>query len=176
MEHTFYEFPIYIISKEGNDILNWEVDGGQYLAVQSASMMVVGDIVSYKNHPAADELFSAFGTLNFIVIRREVRWTKDISDCFPYTPTLYLKPYDIESSLEEKKNEPNSFKLTIDKLPLSKAIITLLQNQEILTVRDLVAYTENGIENIKFMKWIGVEDIKKALANMGLSLGMKVYN
>lgn len=90
--------------------------------------------------------------------------------------TLFVKPYEFESSLKEKSlNEPNSFKLKIEKLPLSKALITLLQNQEILTVGDLVSYTENGLENIKFMKWIGVKDIKNALANMGLRLGMKTY-
>ena len=145
------------------------------------------NIYYFKNSPMQGEIIDL---INFN-IRRDKSFCNDFIKEFStryvrvdgvvhYTDvdtTLFVKPYEIEFSFEEKCfNEPNSFKLKINKLPLSKAIITLLQNQEILTVGDLVCYTEKGLEDIKFMKWTGVKDIKNALANMGLQLGMKTYN
>lgn len=89
----FYEFPVYILSEDGNDLLNWDDDGGQNLAVVSLSMVFVGDMINYSAHPASKELQKVFNTQKFIVTHRELRWVEDIKEEFPYTPTLYLKPF-----------------------------------------------------------------------------------
>ena len=93
MEHIFYEFPVFIISDKKNKIFNDET--GEYLAIKSASMIFVGDIINYFNHPAAAELLKEFNTLKFIVSRREFTWEAKISDVsnFPHTPDLFLEPY-----------------------------------------------------------------------------------
>lgn len=144
-------------------------------------ILFVGDIIDLRDveYEVRENLIKDFGTDKFIIKQRRLV-VDDLNNKIENSwIDLFIEPYKIEFDnplIEEKGfNEPSAFKLKIDKLPLSKATITMLQNQEIHTVRDLVAYTENGIENIKFMKSIGVQDIKKALSNMGLRLGMKTY-
>ena len=75
----------------------------------------------------------------------------------------------------QSNNEPNIFRLSIDKLPLSSSTKNLLRKQEIITVGDLVYFTEDGLYKINYMKGNGVQEIKKALSNMGLCLGMKKH-
>lgn len=71
--------------------------------------------------------------------------------------------------------EPSTFRLSVDKLPLTNSVKSILKEQEILTVGDLVCYTKEGIRKIRFMKGKGIEGVEKVLSDMGLSLGMKKH-
>lgn len=76
----------------------------------------------------------------------------------------------------EENHDPSTFRLSIEKLNLTSSTKELLKNQEIITVGDLVCFTEDGINQIKHMRGDTVQDIKKQLSNMGLRLGMKKHN
>lgn len=75
----------------------------------------------------------------------------------------------------QSNNEPNIFRLSIDKLPLTYSVKAILKEQKIFTVGDLVCYTKEGIRKIKYMKGKGSEDVEQVLSDMGLSLGMKKH-
>lgn len=75
-----------------------------------------------------------------------------------------------------ENDNPSTYRLPIEKLNLTSSTKNLLRKQEINTVGDLVCFTEKGIEDISYMKSKSVADIKKALSNMGLQLGMKKHS
>ena len=76
---------------------------------------------------------------------------------------------------ETNNDEPSTFCLSIDKLPLAYSVKAILKEQKIFTVGDLVCYTKEGIRKIKYMKGKGSEDVEQVLSDMGLSLGMKKH-
>jgi hypothetical protein len=76
---------------------------------------------------------------------------------------------------ETNNDEPSTFCLSIDKLPLTYSVKAILKEQKIFTVGDLVCYTKEGIRKIKYMKGKGSEDVEQVLSDMGLSLGMKKH-
>ena len=76
---------------------------------------------------------------------------------------------------ETNNDEPSTFFLSIDKLPLTYSVKAILKEQKIFTVGDLVCYTKEGIRKIKYMKGKGSEDVEQVLSDMGLSLGMKKH-
>ena len=76
---------------------------------------------------------------------------------------------------ETNNGEPSTFRLSIDKLPLTYSVKAILKEQKIFTVGDLVCYTKEGIRKIKYMKGKGSEDVEQVLSDMGLSLGMKKH-
>ena len=58
--------------------------------------------------------------------------------------------------------------------PLPARAINALKNAEILTVADLVQKTDEDLEQVKNMGDKSIEEIKAALAGLGLSLGMRI--
>ena len=63
---------------------------------------------------------------------------------------------------------------SLEELPLPARAINALKNAEILTVLDLVQKTEAEVENVKNLGEKSLEEIKAALAALGLSLGMRI--
>jgi DNA-directed RNA polymerase subunit alpha len=63
---------------------------------------------------------------------------------------------------------------TIEELPLPARAINALRNAEISVVADLVQKTDEDLENVKNLGSKSIDEIKTALAAMGLSLGMRI--
>jgi DNA-directed RNA polymerase subunit alpha len=63
---------------------------------------------------------------------------------------------------------------TIEELPLPARAVNALRNTEILTVADLVQKTDEDLETVKNLGSKSIEEIKVALAALGLSLGMRI--
>lgn len=63
---------------------------------------------------------------------------------------------------------------TLEELPLPVRAVNALKNAEILTVLDLVQKTEAEVEKVKNLGEKSLEEIKAALAALGLSLGMRI--
>jgi DNA-directed RNA polymerase subunit alpha len=63
---------------------------------------------------------------------------------------------------------------SLEELPLPVRAINALKNAEILTVLDLVQKTEAEVEKVKNLGEKSLEEIKAALAALGLSLGMRI--
>ncbi len=63
---------------------------------------------------------------------------------------------------------------SLDELPLPARAVNALKNAEILTVLDLVQKTETEVEEVKNLGEKSLEEIKAALAALGLSLGMRI--
>src|SRR5438034_1298544 len=61
-----------------------------------------------------------------------------------------------------------------DDLPLPARAINALKNSEILLVADLVQKTDADLEQVKNLGDKSIEEIKTALAALGLSLGMRI--
>jgi len=62
----------------------------------------------------------------------------------------------------------------IEELSLPARAINALRNAEILAVADLVQKTDQDLENVKNLGSKSIEEIKAALAGLGLSLGMRI--
>ena len=73
-----------------------------------------------------------------------------------------------EGSLQESLGKP------LDDLPLPPRAINALKNAEILVVADLVQKTDADLEQVKNLGEKSIEEIKTALAELGLSLGMRI--
>ena len=68
-----------------------------------------------------------------------------------------------------------SLSKTIEEMPgLPARAINALRNAEILTVADLVQKTDEDLEAVKNLGSKSIEEIKVALAGLGLSLGMRI--
>ena len=62
----------------------------------------------------------------------------------------------------------------IEDLPLPARAVNALKNAEISVVADLVQKTDEDLENVKNLGSKSIEEIKIALAALGLSLGMRI--
>ena len=73
-----------------------------------------------------------------------------------------------EAYLQESLAKP------IEDLPLPARAVNALKNAEISVVADLVQKTDEDLENVKNLGSKSIEEIKVALAALGLSLGMRI--
>jgi DNA-directed RNA polymerase subunit alpha len=73
-----------------------------------------------------------------------------------------------EAFLQESLAKP------IEELPLPARAINALKNAEISVVADLVQKTDQDLEGVKNLGGKSIEEIKTALAALGLSLGMRI--
>jgi DNA-directed RNA polymerase subunit alpha len=73
-----------------------------------------------------------------------------------------------EGYLQESLAKP------IEELPLPARAVNALKNAEISVVADLVQKTDEDLENVKNLGSKSIEEIKTALAALGLSLGMRI--
>lgn len=62
----------------------------------------------------------------------------------------------------------------LEALPIPARAVNALKNADILTVADLVQKAESEVEKVKNLGEKSLEEIKAALAGLGLSLGMRV--
>jgi DNA-directed RNA polymerase subunit alpha len=62
----------------------------------------------------------------------------------------------------------------LEELPLPARAINALKNAEIAVVADLVQKTDQDLESVKNLGSKSIEEIKTALAALGLSLGMRI--
>jgi len=79
---------------------------------------------------------------------------------------------EIEASGEGFVQE--SLSKTLEELPLPARAINALRNAEIVTVADLVQKTDEDLEHVKNLGTKSIDEIKTALAGLGLSLGMRI--
>ncbi|HUO63362.1 MAG TPA: DNA-directed RNA polymerase subunit alpha C-terminal domain-containing protein, partial [Terriglobales bacterium] len=73
-----------------------------------------------------------------------------------------------EGSLQDSLAKP------LDDLPLPARAINALKNAELLVVADLVQKTDADLEQVKNLGDKSIDEIKVALAALGLSLGMRI--
>jgi DNA-directed RNA polymerase subunit alpha len=73
-----------------------------------------------------------------------------------------------EGFLQESLAKP------LEELPLPARAINALKNAEIAVVADLVQKTDQDLESVKNLGSKSIEEIKTALAALGLSLGMRI--
>ncbi|MEX2224503.1 MAG: DNA-directed RNA polymerase subunit alpha [Candidatus Rokuibacteriota bacterium] len=73
-----------------------------------------------------------------------------------------------EGFLQESLAKP------LEELPLPARAINALKNHEILLVADLVQKTDEDLESVKNLGSKSIDEIKTALAALGLSLGMRI--
>ncbi len=73
-----------------------------------------------------------------------------------------------EGFLQESLGKP------LEELPLPARAINALKNAEILVVADLVQKTDEDLETVKNLGSKSIDEIKTALAGLGLSLGMRI--
>jgi DNA-directed RNA polymerase subunit alpha len=85
------------------------------------------------------------------------------------------EPTAIESPKEEPRWNENLFR-SVDELELSVRSANCLQNANIKTIGDLVQKTEGEMLKTKNFGRKSLKEIKEILAEMGLSLGMKLEN
>ena len=64
--------------------------------------------------------------------------------------------------------------ILLEELPLPARAINALRNAEIVTVADLVQKIDEDLEQVKNLGDKSIEEIKTALAALGLSLGMRI--
>lgn len=62
----------------------------------------------------------------------------------------------------------------LEELPLPARVINALRHADIISVADLVQKTEAEVEKVKNLGGKSLEEIKTALAGLGLSLGMRI--
>lgn len=67
-----------------------------------------------------------------------------------------------------------SLSKTLEELGLPARAVNALKNAEILTVADLVQKTDEDLESVKNLGEKSIEEIKVALAGLGLSVGMRI--
>ena len=63
---------------------------------------------------------------------------------------------------------------TLEEVPLPSRAVNALKNADILTVVDLVQKTDEDLDSVKNLGSKSIEEIKVALAGLGLSLGMRI--
>jgi DNA-directed RNA polymerase subunit alpha len=90
-----------------------------------------------------------------------------------------LAPEGREDEEEEVETEgpgflQESLAKPLEELPLPARAINALKNHEILVVADLVQKTDQDLEAVKNLGSKSIEEIKSALAALGLSLGMRI--
>jgi DNA-directed RNA polymerase subunit alpha len=85
------------------------------------------------------------------------------------------EPLPVEQPLLDQKLNENLFR-SVDELELSVRSANCLQNANIKTIGDLVQRTEADMLKTKNFGRKSLKEIKEILAEMGLSLGMKLDN
>jgi len=85
------------------------------------------------------------------------------------------EPAPVEAPKEEAKLNENLFR-SVDELELSVRSANCLQQANIRTIGDLVQRTEAEMLKTKNFGRKSLKEIKEILAEMGLSLGMKLEN
>src|SRR5512140_653469 len=85
------------------------------------------------------------------------------------------EPMPVEAPKEEAKLNENLFR-SVDELELSVRSANCLQQANIKTIGDLVQKTEAAMLKTKNFGRKSLKEIKEILAEMGLSLGMKLEN
>lgn len=85
------------------------------------------------------------------------------------------EPVPVEAPKAEEKLNENLFR-SVDELELSVRSANCLQNANIKTIGDLVQKTEAEMLKTKNFGRKSLKEIKEILAEMGLSLGMKLEN
>ena len=85
------------------------------------------------------------------------------------------EPAEEVKPVEEQKLNENLFR-SVDELELSVRSANCLQNANIKTIGDLVLKTEAEMLKTKNFGRKSLKEIKEILAEMGLSLGMKLEN
>src|SRR5258708_6558597 len=85
------------------------------------------------------------------------------------------EPIPVEAPKEEAKLNENLFR-SVDELELSVRSANCLQQANIKTIGDLVQRTEAEMLKTKNFGRKSLKEIKEILAEMGLSLGMKLEN
>lgn len=93
-----------------------------------------------------------------------------------FSPLAPAGPLEEEDEVEATGEGflQDSLSKTLEELPLPARAINALKNAEILVVADLVQKTEEDLENVKNLGAKSIEEIKTALASLGLSLGMRI--
>src|SRR5215471_8104710 len=74
----------------------------------------------------------------------------------------------------EEGSMQDSLSKSLDDLPLPARAINALKNAELLVVADLVQKTDADLEQVKNLGDKSIDEIKTALAALGLSLGMRI--
>jgi DNA-directed RNA polymerase subunit alpha len=85
------------------------------------------------------------------------------------------EPLLVEAPKEEAKLNENLFR-SVDELELSVRSANCLQQANIKTIGDLVQRSEGEMLKTKNFGRKSLKEIKEILAEMGLSLGMKLEN
>ena len=85
------------------------------------------------------------------------------------------EPQAVETPMQEAKLNENLFR-SVDELELSVRSANCLQQANIRTIGDLVQKTEAEMLKTKNFGRKSLKEIKEILAEMGLSLGMKLEN
>jgi DNA-directed RNA polymerase subunit alpha len=85
------------------------------------------------------------------------------------------EPAAVEAPTDEPKWNENLFR-SVDELELSVRSANCLQNANIKTIGDLVQRSEAEMLKTKNFGRKSLKEIKEILAEMGLSLGMKLEN
>jgi DNA-directed RNA polymerase subunit alpha len=91
----------------------------------------------------------------------------------------YLAPEGRDEDEEETEAAgpgflQESLAKAIEELPLPARAINALKASDILTVADLVQKTDADLDNVKNLGSKSIEEIKVALAGLGLSVGMRI--
>ena len=86
----------------------------------------------------------------------------------PVSATGAVAGASVNSKLDELLNQ------SIEFIELSSRSINCLKSENINTVRDLVKMTEDDLKMIKNFGAKSMDEIKERLAEMKLSLGMKI--
>ena len=94
-----------------------------------------------------------------------------LAEAADFAGGMTLDPKEIDKE-REKLNE--NLNRSVEELELSVRSYNCLKNAEIRTIRDLVQRTEAEMLKTKNFGRKSLNEIKEILAEMGLSLGMKV--
>jgi DNA-directed RNA polymerase subunit alpha len=94
----------------------------------------------------------------------------------------HFSPLSVAAGAEETEVEGPSgeeylrdaLSKTLEELPLPARAINALKNAEIHLVADLAQKTEADLEQVKNLGEKSIDEIKSALAALGLSLGMRI--
>ena len=84
---------------------------------------------------------------------------------------------DLEIDADEASGEEflrDALGKTVDELPLPARAVNALKNADVLLVADLAQKTEADLEQLKNLGEKSIDEIKAALAPLGLSLGMRI--
>lgn len=90
---------------------------------------------------------------------------------------LTVRTGDEETEVEGGSGEEylrEALSRTLEELPLPARAVNALKNAEIHLVADLAQKTETDLEQVKNLGEKSIDEIKSALAGLGLSLGMRI--